>query len=187
MYHLLLLLQIVILVPFIETVTTCHPECVGQIDTELVCVSNCTAICPGITCQLAPHVLFGDSPIFPTPNCYQRCPPDQCEVDSCPVCEIVCDPLPGYQIECEMITCSWYCIEPDQISCPVPEDDEIVCDAPSCEASQEDIDLWLEEQANATVATTTAVISNSIHNKPPIGEYCFFVLMFFIIKHLLFS
>lgn len=44
------------------------------------------------------------------PFCEIKCPPNMCEMDACPSCEVVCRrPPAGYTIETKTAACTWLC------------------------------------------------------------------------------
>lgn len=131
-----------ILLTLVTLALTCHPQSRWMCDescgdwqcTDPVCPLLCEPICDVDCVCLNPQTNFSFAK-----DCTVRCPPDQCEIDNCPVCETVCIPCPnGYQALCEAPVCSWHC-EPDE-DCPEPECEQTSageCPEPCCKLQSE--------------------------------------------------
>lgn len=112
---------------------TCHPECRDAHD-DVVCLAVCWPVCAPPVCQRCVNTTLLGPQCRPAPRCWVRCPPGQCESESCPQCETVCrdqcGTTPGCTILCEETQCTWLCAPAS--TCPrVP----LVCDAPACQYS----------------------------------------------------
>jgi hypothetical protein len=102
-----------------------------------VCFPECKIVSEPIICRC-------DNPlIFPT--CRTRCPPNQCEKNQCPACEIICEPTTGCEnIECEQLVTSWACRKPS--NCALPHC-ELMCEQPVCRYLGLE-DQWKESEKN---------------------------------------
>jgi len=75
-------------------------------------------------------------------QCYNYCPPDQCESESCPSCETRC-PTPcadKYEALCEAPNCFWDCTPDENAAPPQCEQGsttETDCPSPRCELASE--------------------------------------------------
>jgi len=100
----------------------CHPECFWQCDDPR-CLAECKNVYeqPVCRCQNTQY----------TPNCRVECAPNQCEMGSCPACQVLCEPNPLCgNIQCEELVANWACRKPR--NCPYPKC-ELMCEQPSCE------------------------------------------------------
>ncbi len=126
----------------LATTQTCHPECRWSCN-DPVCSAVCQPVCKPYNCSAC---IF-DPDTNETIECHKiyvgcatRCPPDQCEADSCPQCELLCNSGlcdendPNCQIVCSQIECDWRCQKPD--NCPYPTC-QLNCDAPACQATSD--------------------------------------------------
>jgi len=119
----------------------CHPEsrwlcdnpCGNWTCTDPVCPVLCEPVCNSRTACVCFNNISNAS--YPH-SCQQRCPPDQCESDSCPACETLCPNRcdAGYVALCEPTDCEWRCrLDP---TCPQPDcqqqDPSAHCDKPRC-------------------------------------------------------
>jgi hypothetical protein len=104
----------------------CHPMCRWVCD-DPVCNAVCAFACSEPVCQL-------DPPCGRKPTCSLRCLTGTCENDTCPQCEVVCDPspCPGSQALCEAVDCAWRCHKP---ACRQPVC-ELTCEQPACGATK---------------------------------------------------
>src|SRR5277367_1549324 len=98
----------------------CHPECAYECSFP-VCVAICKPICTFPQCLLCEYISPYNTTLCSSVNtaCSVYCPSDQCEMDSCPVCEVLCNPLcqnvpieKNCTILCEEIVCAWKCEKP---------------------------------------------------------------------------
>lgn len=114
----------------------CHPECRWQCD-DPVCAAECSPVCREPVCE----VVCDDGASCGAPKCSVRCgggDAEQCEADSCPNCETVCDPprCPASAGECSILceppVCEWQCRKPR--NCPRPRC-ELQCEAPACQST----------------------------------------------------
>jgi hypothetical protein len=136
---LLLLLLLLLLFFFVSYTAACHPECVYILPNTTLCPASCTPLCkpPNCTVECTNPL---DAAACISPICHDSCPPDQCESDECPECEVLCDPLfcmAGFtdcEILCEEIECSWECHVPSAADCPPPIP-ILVCEDPACKHS----------------------------------------------------
>lgn len=109
----------------------CSWEC-----DDPVCPAECTAVCQQPSCHV--ECLTGDPTLVCNPiECNTLCGTDQDVLNTCPLCEVICQDLrclPGYscQILCEEIQCAWECTKP--ILCAYPRC-ELECQQPACELS----------------------------------------------------
>jgi hypothetical protein len=116
---------------FAVNTTLITPQCRWACD-DPICSAVCHQVC-NITCD---YQCLGDVRICNPPKCRQQCVSDQVVADSCPTCEVVCDPLVCSNTNvpcdplCEAPECKWYCEKPK--SCPPPRC-ELVCEHPACE------------------------------------------------------
>jgi hypothetical protein len=128
---------------FSETARACHPLCTYEC-SDPVCTASCAPICLPYRCQVCYNVSHG-APDCPRPifgsGCRVYCPPDQCESDECPTCEIICNVDlfcatndPTCFVECEELQCGWKCAKPSPAECPPPTC-ELQCDQPACPTS----------------------------------------------------
>ncbi len=100
---------------------SCHPvvtwPCEGGTVTSFL---YCLPVCEEPVCT----VVEGCTKLCLDPVCAITCPQDQCEAESCPACETLCNPLSCYpnsagcEIQCEETTCTWSCIIPPWIYHP---------------------------------------------------------------------
>jgi len=115
---------------------TCHPEGRYSCD-DPVCPAVCSPICDAPVCSSCVNTTEDGQVCTPVSGCEVRCPADQCEADSCPVCETVCHENLCADDECtvlcEATVCAWQCRKPSD--CPVPVC-ELFCEAPACEFSR---------------------------------------------------
>lgn len=108
----------------------CHPECRWQCD-DPVCTAECAPVCAKPVCTT---VCENEVPCR-APACHVRCPNEQCEADSCPQCETVCEPphcsaAAGHcTVLCEETSCDWKCRKPSNCARPRCE---LQCEAPAC-------------------------------------------------------
>ena len=119
--------------------SACHPECVAVCDSP-VKPAICGPLCKPPACVA---ICQGTDPYECSPTrCNVVCPDDQCEADSCPACETLCDKPSCYpwgrncSVFCEETQCSWHCRKPDgkpNVTC------EWQCEAPACAALPQDI------------------------------------------------
>jgi hypothetical protein len=112
----------------------CHPECRWLCDDPL-CLAVCKPIFEQPVCSCAnPGV---------NPVCRVLCAQDQCEMDSCPQCEVQCDPNPNCgAITCEQLVSSWSCRKPSDCALPTCE---LQCELPFC-PYEGPLDPWKEEE-----------------------------------------
>lgn len=117
---------------FIGTlVNACHPQCRWACD-DPVCNATCAPSCLEPACQIfnASNLVC----VTVVPQCSIICAPDQCESDTCPACEVQCQPPPSIcgdgTILCEAPSCAWQCTKPN---CRLPIC-ELQCEHPACEA-----------------------------------------------------
>lgn len=118
---------------------SCHPQCRWACD-DPVCNAVCHYQCHAPVCQTQ---CISNSTRCYGPSCSVRCPPNQCESDSCPNCETVCnppscfnpqtyEPVTDCQNLCEATNCSWKCEKPT--NCPYPKC-QLMCEQPACQSS----------------------------------------------------
>lgn len=120
---------------------TCHPVCSWNItnnlfpaDCDYYCrdVPNCylkcdnptnnaicTPICKDPVCSIVqtPNTTINCTSQCNKPKCYNKCPPNGCETEGCPECQVECDPLNCYpksiesncSVSCQYTQCSWSC------------------------------------------------------------------------------
>lgn len=135
--------MLLILALIIMIVTACHPEsrwacddpCGIWICDDPICTAKCEAICETKCICFNP-----DTNSSIGAQCGAWCPTDQCESDSCPVCDTVCySPcVSGYSHLCEATNCTWKC--KSDPSCPKPKcnkTEQIACEHPRCELMSE--------------------------------------------------
>jgi hypothetical protein len=107
----------------------CHPECTWQCD-DPVCPAVCGFVCQPRVCSI---VCPYRRPCPIEPRFFNHCPPDQCESDECPACEILVEGLaefcPFCNGTCEELECAWQCRKPD---CPYPKC-ILQCEEPACQ------------------------------------------------------
>ena len=123
----------------------CHPQsrwlcdnpCGAWECNDPVCDVICEPICNN-TCMCHNPTTNSSYPL----KCYEVCPPDQCEADSCPACETHCPKScrSGFDALCEATSCDWSCRA--NTSCPYPECEQISttwtsCPEPRCELQSE--------------------------------------------------
>ena len=116
-----------ILLIFFSVGESCHPQCRYACD-DPVCNATCAPVCVVSEC------IFENTCDY-SPVCTVRCPEDQCESDSCPACETICEPSTHLECGdplCNALNCSWACEKPT--NCPLPRC-ELVCERPACEYS----------------------------------------------------
>lgn len=95
-------------------------QCTWAAD-DPVCEADCYPICNEPVCQF--------ELCTETPSCRVTCS-DQLATDTCPSCEVHCNPYPGCGSPlCESISCNWECIKPK--NCRVPNF-ELSCELPAC-------------------------------------------------------
>jgi hypothetical protein len=130
------ILLFIIIFPY--AIQTCHPEC-NYACTDPVCAASCKIITSTPRCDICFRDLERNTSICSSinnKNCVVSCPPDECESDQCPSCEILCNPLcrddPLCYIECQEIQSSWKCSVPT--NCPLPIC-VLLCEAPACQYS----------------------------------------------------
>ena len=109
---------------------------------------NCTYACDNPQCPLEVRTVCEETDcviqcpanntacFIDTPSCAITCPTDQVITDSCPMCEIICDPLPapdctGCNVMCSAVSCNWQ-VRPPPV-CPQPTC-VLQCPSPACEA-----------------------------------------------------
>lgn len=112
--------------------SSCHPECTWQCD-DPVCPAICAPLCMPPSCQVCDN-RTGTPVCQPYGACQISCPPNQCESDACPACEVQCtNPCryPTCFVQCEEAQCAWQCQKP---SCPYPTC-QLQCEAPACQAA----------------------------------------------------
>jgi len=128
----------------IAVALACHPESRWLCDnpcgewncTDPVCTVICEPVCDTTCVCYSPEL----NTSYPK-HCRGRCPPDQCESDSCPVCETVCSKPcgEGFDPLCEPTSCHWRCREDP--ACPHPYCEQMNlsahCDPPRCELQSE--------------------------------------------------
>lgn len=125
--------EMIILLPLFMAVLaqTCHPECHWACD-DPVCPASCTPVCLPPQCEICLNNT-GTPICRPTRQCYIHCPSDECESDSCPVCEVRCPDqchnASQCLIQCEEVECAWRCTKPR--NCPKPVC-ELQCELPAC-------------------------------------------------------
>jgi hypothetical protein len=116
-------------------IDSCHPECLYECNVPV-----CPAVCVPITIPPSCEACINHTNPLKCYNvdndCYIHCPPNQCEQDSCPVCEVICSPdicnnIPNCFVECEETQSSWYCRKPTSIECPPPVC-ILQCEQPAC-------------------------------------------------------
>ena len=128
----------------------CHPECRWACD-DPVCLADCTYVAedPVCTCSNPGR----------TPQCYVRCPPDQCESENCPTCETICEPSTACgTITCEQTVAAWACRKPTNCA---PPQCELVCELPACEYTGTK-NPWETKSSNSILFITGAVIIASL-------------------------
>lgn len=110
-----------------------HPECRYACD-DPVCAAVCRPVCAPAACQVqcpAPWTCTAAA------RCRNVCAAQQdaSELESCPMCETLCDALPAHCTAhecaplCEAPQCSWLCEKPAH--CPQPRC-ELQCEQPAC-------------------------------------------------------
>ena len=124
---------------------SCHPE------SRFLCDNPCgnwtcedhvhNLLCEPI-CDSSQSICMNESPgYWYYKQCYHRCPPDQCESDSCPSCETVCPPCAEkYEALCEMPSCFWNCKPDENVPQPQCEQQSTTvtdCPSPRCELQSE--------------------------------------------------
>lgn len=119
----------------------CHPTCAYECDSP-TCFASCVPQCLPYrcqTCELNPFTNVTTCGPLSSSGCYVHCPRDQCEEDSCPECEIICNvgnlcnpDDPYCHVQCLELECDWKCDKPGD--CPLPRC-ELQCDPPACAAS----------------------------------------------------
>jgi hypothetical protein len=123
--------MLLFIVFFVVVATGCHPECVNTI-SNVTRNAICNPICDRPTCIYNCTIPNADCENY-VPECEVRCPPDQCESDSCPACETVCIPVTpcdthNCTLLCTMLNCGWDCVPPST-------DGTWTCENASCVAS----------------------------------------------------
>ena len=114
----------------------CHPLCSYQCDNP-VCPADCRPVCQPYNCRIC-EITEENTTICNErieDGCSTNCPPDQCETDTCPQCEIkcsddLCDDDPNCLIQCYQIECAWDCRKP--YNCPKPVC-ELQCEQSACQ------------------------------------------------------
>ena len=135
----------VILLLWVCLALACHPQSRWACDDpcdgawtcdDPICPLICEAICDS-SC-----VCFNElTNASYAKSCEVYCPPDQCESDSCPSCEVRCPVrcVDGYTPLCEHPECTWKC-EPN-VNCPEPvceqQSEWRPCVKPRCELASE--------------------------------------------------
>lgn len=124
-----------IILPFI--VNSQVPECIWECDSPM-CPAICTPVCEPVNCEI--FCTPSNTPGVCNPvNCRSQCVTGGDALDSCPLCEVLCDPLRCQpidrpcQIQCQEVQCSWKCVKPN--TCPYPRC-ALQCQQPACEFSQ---------------------------------------------------
>lgn len=121
----------------------CHPPCAWLCDAPN-CTTHCTPSCKDANCSYNCPTLSPPNPITDEcrqllPLCTVSCPPNQCEVDACPVCETLCSAAPSFcttvncSIQCTAPECGWSCTLPG--NCGIPNC-RLECEAPACPVSE---------------------------------------------------
>lgn len=108
----------------------CHPTCSWQCD-DPGCVAECTPYCSPPQCIL--ECITSDPSQCGLMKCHNLCATDQCEIPTCPACDIECNVeliCTDCQVVCEQIECSWVCEKPTD--CPYPSC-ILECESPACE------------------------------------------------------
>jgi hypothetical protein len=134
---------LVLLLLFIASAAAdCHPLCHWTC-SDPPCRPTVVSICQSVNCSYscaAPN----DTITCDAPTCTMLCPADQCELDSCPVCEIQCEELQCSSTTDETINCTTHCAEPQcdwhataPRHCTAPTC-ELACEAPACEGQASD-------------------------------------------------
>jgi hypothetical protein len=119
---------------FIAYVTGCHPECRYACD-DPICAAVCAPDCQPVNCSVV--CVTGTCTPPGGLRCVIDCPADQCESDSCPACQPLCEEVPAdcppvCETHCQPPVCTWQCRKPTD--CPQPRC-ELVCERPACESS----------------------------------------------------
>ena len=126
----------ILLFLFVTIVYTLIPQCTYQCN-DPICAAVCEPICTPVNCEILcdPE----DTPGVCNPiNCRSECATDGDILNSCPLCEVICDPLVCQPIDrpcviqCQQIECSWKCVKPT--NCPAPIC-QLQCQLPTCEFS----------------------------------------------------
>src|SRR5271156_203977 len=107
---------------------SCHPEC--SHDNVTVCFAEGAPYCQPVVCSVTCPT---NRPCQIKPFFHAYCPPDMCESDFCPECEILVDGLaefcPFCNGTCHEIECAWYGTTPTDCGFPA---DELTCEPPAC-------------------------------------------------------
>jgi hypothetical protein len=106
---------------------SCHPQCRYLCD-DPVFNATCSIVC------VKPDCIYDQTCDY-SPACTIQCPEDQCESDSCPACETICQPsthIECGQPLCAPPNCTWSCVKPTN---PPPIRCEVQCERPACEYS----------------------------------------------------
>jgi len=125
-----------LLLCIVGSVAGCHPECSWQCD-DPVCLADVVSVCDPVNCTYQCEEP-NDTITCIGPICDLVCPPDQCESDACPACEIQCEILECTATDDADINCTSLCAEPQcswygttPTDCPEPVC-ELVCETPAC-------------------------------------------------------
>jgi hypothetical protein len=123
---------------FVSFTTACHPECTSTCSST-VCPAVCDILAKPINCSIrcvnAAHV----NSCRPVECRFGPVPRDQCEQDSCPQLEVLCEaPVcnaagANCEIQCAAVQAGWDCHTPPcwEKACPVE------CGLPACAADPE--------------------------------------------------
>lgn len=111
----------------------CNTNCTWNCQIpETPCNAICVPFCQKPICEFKCH---GEGSCLLPPQCSTICD-DQCELDECPLCEIICTPNSFTKYRCfncdpvcEAPVCNWNCMTPVDCEKPVCE---ITCENPSC-------------------------------------------------------
>lgn len=134
---------------FTSLAKACHPECTSTCSST-VCPAVCDILAMPINCSIrcvnASHV----NSCRPVDCGFGPVPRDQCEQDSCPQLEVMCEaPVcnatgANCEIQCAPVYAGWECRTPScwEKACPVE------CEAPACAADPETMTVNVSAAAN---------------------------------------
>ncbi len=143
--------MITLLFLLLDLAVGCHPECRYQSD-DPVCFADCQPACAAPVCAV--QCIDEDSVCaHRVPSCRVLCPTDQCESDTCPECETICDPLPaqcvGCSPLCEETECAWQCTTPADCTTPTYE---LQCEQAACPLEGSNITVYVAPPAPRNAA-----------------------------------
>lgn len=111
---------------------SCHPQCTWACDAPS-CNATCQTLCQEPVCTV---VNSTTCPETFEPTCHVQCPAEVCEMEGCPQCEVICQPVPTIcndgVVLCEAANCTSRCTSPT--FCPHPLC-TLQCEQPACPAA----------------------------------------------------